>query len=44
MLEDLEKEEADMIRAKVSLTLQNCKPPKDNMSKDECESFERITI
>ena len=32
---DLETEETDTIRAKVSLTLQNSKPPKDNMSKDE---------
>ena len=34
-VKDLEKEEADTIRAKVSLTLQNSKPPKDNVSKDE---------
>ena len=32
---DLEKEEADTVRAKVSLTLQNSKPLKDNLSKDE---------
>ena len=31
-VKDLEKEEADTIRAKVSLTLQNSKPPKDNLS------------
>ena len=34
-VKDLEKEEADTIRAKVSLTLQNSKPPKDNLSKNE---------
>ena len=32
-VKDLEKEEADTIHAKVSLTLQNSKPPKDNLSK-----------
>ena len=34
-VKDVEKEEADTIRAKISLTLQNFKPPKDNLSKDE---------
>ena len=34
-VKDLEKEEADTICAKVSLTLQNSKSPKDNLSKDE---------
>ena len=34
-VKDLEKEEADTICAKVSLTLQNSKPPKDNLSKDD---------
>ena len=34
---DLEKEESDMIRAKVSLTLQNCKPTKDNLPKNEAK-------
>ena len=34
-VKDLEKEEADMICAKISLTLENSKPPKDNLSKDE---------
>ena len=34
-VKDLEKEEADTIRAKVSLTIQNSKPPKDNLSNDE---------
>ena len=31
-VKDLEKEEADTIRAKVILTLLNSKPPKDNIS------------
>ena len=31
-VKDLEKEEADTIRAKVSLALRNSKPPKDNLS------------
>ena len=34
-VKDLEKEESDTISAKVSLTLQNSKPTKDNFSKDE---------
>ena len=34
-VKDLEKEQTDTIRVKVSLTLQNSKPPKDNLSKDE---------
>ena len=38
-VKDLEKEEADTIRAKESLTLQNSKPPKDNLSKDECKAL-----
>ena len=33
-VKDLEKEEADMIRAKICLTLQNSKPLKGNLSKD----------
>ena len=41
-VKDLEKEEADTIRANVSLTLQNSKPPKDNLSKGK--RVERITI
>ena len=36
---DLEKEETDTIRAKVSLTLQNSKPSKDNLFKDERKFF-----
>ena len=34
-VKDPEKEEADTIRAKVSLTHVNSKPRKDNLSKDE---------
>ena len=34
-VKDLEKGEADTIRVKISLTLQNSKPPKDNLSKNE---------
>ena len=39
---DFEKEEADTIRAKVSLTLQNSKPPKDNLPKDERKALKEI--
>ena len=39
---DLEKEEADTIRVKVSLTLQNSKPPKDNLSKDERKALKEL--
>ena len=41
-VKDLEKEEADIIRAKVCLTLQNSKPPKDNLSKDERKALKEI--
>ena len=41
-VKDLEKEEADTIRAKVSLTLQNSKPPKDNLSKDACKALKEL--
>ena len=41
-VKDLEKEEADTIRAKVSLTLQNSKPPKDNLSKDEHKALKEL--
>ena len=37
-----EKEEADTIRTKVSLTLQNSKPPKDNLSKDEWKAVKEL--
>ena len=39
---DLEKEDADTIRAKVSRTLQNSKPPKDNLSKDEPKALKEL--
>ena len=41
-VKDLEKEEANTIHAKVSLTLQNSKPPKDNLSKDERKAFNEL--
>ena len=41
-VKDLEKEEADTIRAKISLTLQNSKPPKDNLSKDERKALKKL--
>ena len=41
-VKDLEKEEADTIGAKISLTLQNTKPPKDNLSKDEHRALKEL--
>ena len=41
-VKDLEKEEADTIRTKVSLTLQNSKPPKDNLYKDERKALKEL--
>ena len=41
-VKDLEKEEADTIRATVSVTLQNSKSPKDNLSKDERKTLKKI--
>ena len=41
-VKDLEKDEADTIHAKISLTLQNSKPLKDNLSKDECKTLEEL--
>ena len=41
-VKDLEKEEADTICAKVSLTVQNSKLPKDNLSKDECKALKEL--
>ena len=43
-VKDNEKEEADMVCAKVSITLQNTKPPKDNLSKDERKALKKNTI
>ena len=42
VVKDLEKEEVDTIRAKVSLTLQNSKPPKSNLSKDERKALKEL--
>ena len=41
-VKDLEKKDLDMIRAKVTLTLQNSKPRKDNLSKDEHKAFKEL--
>ena len=41
-MKDLENEKADTIRAKVSLTLQNSKSPKDNLSKDERKALKEL--
>ena len=38
-VKDHGKEEADTIYVKVSLTLQNSKPPKDNLPKDELKAL-----
>ena len=41
-VKDLEKEEADTIGAKISLTLQNTKPLKDKLSKDEHRALKKL--
>ena len=41
-VKDLEKEEVGTIQANVSLTLQNSKPPKDNLSKDKRKSLKEL--
>ena len=41
-VKDLGKDEADAIRAKVSLTLQSSKPPKDNLSKNERKALKEL--
>ena len=43
-VKDLEKEQTDTIRVKVSLTLQNSKPPKDNLSKDERKALKGYNL
>ena len=43
-VKDFEKEEADRIRTKISLILQNFKPPVRITSARMSQSFERITI
>ena len=41
-VKDLEKEETGTIRAKISLTLKGSKPPKDNLSNDECKALKEL--
>ena len=41
-VKDLEKEEAGTIHAKISLTLQNSKPSKDNLSEDEQKALKEL--
>ena len=41
-VKDLEKEEADTIRAKITLTLQNYKLPKENLSQDERRALKEL--
>ena len=41
-VKDLEKGDADTICAKINLTLQNSKPPKDNLSKDERKALKEL--
>ena len=39
---DFEREETDTVCAKISLALQNSKPPKDNISKDEHQVLKKL--
>ena len=41
-VKDRKNEKADTIRDKVSLTLKNSKPPKDNLSKDERKALKEL--
>ena len=41
-IKDVEKEEADTICTKISLTLQNSKPPKDSLSKTERKALKEL--
>ena len=41
-VKDLEKEDADTIRAKISLTLQNSKPHKDTLYKNERKALKEL--
>ena len=43
-VKDFEEEAADKIRAKISLTLQNTKPPKDNLPKNECKALKELQL
>ena len=41
-VKDLEKEEVDTIRVKVSLPLQNFKPPKNDLTRDEHKALKEL--
>ena len=41
-VKDLEKEEVDTIRVKVSLPLQNSKPPKNDLTRDERKALKEL--
>ena len=41
-VKDLEKEQTETICAKTNLTLQNSKPPKVNLSKDERKALKEL--
>ena len=41
-VKDLEKEKADRVCPKASLTLQNSKPPNDNLSKNERKALKEL--
>ena len=41
-MQDLQKEEAHTICAKISLTIQNSNSPKDKLSKDECKVLKEL--
>ena len=43
-IKDLEKEDADTIRTKIRLSLQNSKPPKDHLSKDERKLWKNCNL
>ena len=38
----LKKEEADMINARISLIIQNSKPPNDNIFKNKCKTLKEL--
>ena len=41
---DFEKEEADTLCTKIRLTLQNFKPPKDNLSKNKRRALKNFNL
>ena len=41
-VKDLEKKESETIPTKISLTIENSKPPKDNLSKDKRRAFKEL--